>query len=210
MKKKLKYLSIFLGCFILLIIILFVIIIFYFAYKDNTLSDSDFSEYDIAISSNDSNKREIIDIMDDYISNKYNLPLYLKWAMIDISNSEGKISKKFMRCSFKTYKKESNEYGHILVTIDLLDMNFFSLYATFGDDIDSASLKEDKKIRSNLEDLDNILDAASAKMKQRFKEKEKYEYGLDFNKNIVLYNSVDNMEYTYDSKKRIFTRNKES
>lgn len=208
MKKFYKYLGIFFCCFTTLIMFLFVIFLIYSSYReDKQWSASDFNDDGIAISYD--KKSEIIDIIKTYISDKYNLPLYLQWIVIRITNSGGNVTKESIECSFNTYKKESNEFGHIFATIYLMDKNFFSLYATFGDDENLESLKENKHIGDKLNDLDIILEAASKKMKEENMDIKKYEYTLDLDKKIVLYNSANNMEYVYDSKNNVFVKSKE-
>lgn len=208
MKNLLKYLRIFICSFILLIVVLFVIFLFYSSnYERKQWSDSNFSEDEIDILYN--SKSEIINIMRNYISNKYNLPLYLQWVTIDIENSGGKITKEFIGCRFNTFKKESNEYGHIVADIELVKEKSFSLNATFGDDKNFALLKENKQIWNNIDDLDIILEAASEIIKEENMNKTKYEYTLEINKKIVLCNYEENIKYIYDNKKGIFLKNKE-
>lgn len=208
MNKFLKHLGIFFCCFTTLIMIVFLIFLVYISnYEEDRCRFSNFSEDDIAISYD--KKSEIIDIVKNYISDKYNLPLYLQWIVIKIRNNGGNITKESMECRFNTYKKESNEFGRIFVTIYLMDKNFFSLYATFGDDENLELLRENKHIGDKLNDLDIILEAASKKMKEENMDIKKYEYTLDLDKKIVLYNSANNMEYVYDSKNNVFVKSKE-
>lgn len=146
--------------------------------------------------------------MKSYISDKYNLPLCLQWVNIEISDSVENKTRKFLGCSFNTYKKESNEYGHILVTIDLVDDNTFSLYATFGDDENLESLKEDKRIWPNVDDLDIILKAATKKTKEESGNKRKYSYTLEIDKDIKLFNYADDVEYIYNAQRGSFYKKK--
>lgn len=209
MKKFIRYLGISFCCFILLILILcyiFQLYVYFFKIEEDRCRRSNFSEDEIAISYD--KKSEIIDIMKSYISDKYNLPLCLQWVNIEISDSGENKTRKFLGCSFNTYKKESNEYGHILVTINLVDDNTFSLYATFGDDENLESLKEDKRIWSNVDDLDIILKAATKKMKEESGNKRKYSYTLEIDKDIKLFNYADDVEYIYNAQRGSFYKKK--